>query len=376
LVLQRAALQWVRTNIKAFGGDPTKVTLFGQSAGASSTSVHVVSPLSKGLFRSAIIESNPWTLPLKKLDTMRKLGERFVDDVGCTERDGATAELACLRNVSTATILTMQKKAEKHIPIGRPLDLFMPWVPNVDGIEMTDQPRELLRQGKWNKVPLMTGTVSNEALLFIWQADKSPMDGAEYLAVGTFVFHEDVLKVLKYYPNKPLRPSDGTDRRSRLATVGTDYIFACPERYMLRGLVNTTGDDFPIYRYQFQHHLKADVWGPRYAECDDPDYVCHGTELPFVFDNIHPYYSFTPEEQTLSVYLQTAWTNFAINGDPNKGAPFKSGWPEWKSYSSDGGAADNFMAFKTPVAAAEQHELEKNCDFWDEMGYEWGVGDN
>lgn len=370
---QRAALKWVRANIKAFGGDPAQVTVFGQSAGAASTAVHVTSPLSKGLFRAAIIESDPWTLPMKTLDVARKLGKRFVTDVGCSERHSAESELACLRNVSWSKILTEQKVAESHIPLERPLDLFMPWVPTVDGVELTDQPRNLIAQGKWNEVPLMTGTVANEALLFIWQADKKAMGSVEYAAVATTIFKEDVFKVLKEYPDKPLPTATGEDRRSRLAQLGTDYIFACPERHMLNGLVNKSS--LPIYRYQFQHHMKADIWGPLYAECDNPLYVCHGSELPFVFGNVHPFYTFTTDELALTAYLQTAWSNFAITGgNPNLPQAFAEGWPQWKAFSEDKGVADNFMALKTPIAEASTHELKSKCDFWDEMGYDWGLG--
>ncbi len=102
---QRLALQWVQQNARAFGGDTMRVTLFGQSAGAMSTAVHMTSRLSQGLFHQAIMESNPFTIPMKSVTDMRKLSGKFAGNVGC-----ALGDVACLRGKAVDDVIAAQVK--------------------------------------------------------------------------------------------------------------------------------------------------------------------------------------------------------------------------------------------------------------------------
>ena len=153
---QRAAMQWVQDNIHAFGGDPKNVLLFGQSAGASSVSTHVVSPHSAGLFHKAIIESGPpadWAqYTLDEADRVaRVVGQR----ANCTQAD-AKAWVACMRAVNASVLI-------KNDDVPSPNNAILTWAQVVDGVELTAPVQERWQKGQL--VPLqaiLLGTVVDE----------------------------------------------------------------------------------------------------------------------------------------------------------------------------------------------------------------------
>jgi len=101
---QLQALQWIQQNIVDFGGDPTQVTLFGQSAGGTSIRAHLISPASTGLFQRAISESDPFSLPMR--DDATTFGNLFLNQIGCSD-------INCLRNASVVDIISAQTIVEK-----------------------------------------------------------------------------------------------------------------------------------------------------------------------------------------------------------------------------------------------------------------------
>jgi len=123
---QQAALKWVQTNIANFGGDPKQVTIFGQSAGATSIRGHLVAPSSKSLFHRAIIQSDPVSLPMLSTREASDVGAFFMNQIGCTDT-------ACLLSQNITRLLEVQKLAEKHISLFHPLTVFLPFTPTVDG---------------------------------------------------------------------------------------------------------------------------------------------------------------------------------------------------------------------------------------------------
>ncbi len=128
------------------------------------------------------------------------------------------------------------------MPILHPLQLFLPWTPVskysvlkpintnsilVNGIEFTNDMWNAVSSGSFNKVPVMIGTVSEEALMFVYLAAPTmQINDAEYIAAVTYLFTSDFTKVLLEYPPTPLFG----DKRPALGALGTDYIFTCPNR--------------------------------------------------------------------------------------------------------------------------------------------------
>ncbi|ROT66436.1 JHE-like carboxylesterase 1 [Penaeus vannamei] len=155
---QTMALRWVQDNIRAFGGDPGKVTIFGESAGAASTHFHVLSPMSAGLFQRAIMQSgtalDPWAVREDHSDVATRFGEMF----NCSGSSPLTSSelVACLREVPAADLIEAPNKFKVFV------DFPSVMAPSVDGEFLPDHPARLLRDGRYNKVDVITGTTQHE----------------------------------------------------------------------------------------------------------------------------------------------------------------------------------------------------------------------
>ena len=153
---QQFAMDWVRRNIAQFGGNPEHVTIFGQSAGGTSTTTHLISPLSKGLFDKAIIESNPIGLDLNTMEQQQYYSNLFTTLAGCPAESGED-QTKCLMNLTNDDIVEGQAKLMKHVDVTAPLGIFYPWTPTVDGYNVPGQPVNMFAAGKYNKVPITIG---------------------------------------------------------------------------------------------------------------------------------------------------------------------------------------------------------------------------
>ena len=158
LLDQRKALEWVRDNIAAFGGDPNNVTIAGTSAGADSVGLHLVSPASQGLFHRAIIESGTPTLQWPTHAESIAQGDAFATALGCVD---PITLLACLRGKTLARALTALPLASQAVLEPPSSRVF--WLPVVDGLELPDQPRSLFESAQYHSVPTIIGFNRDEA---------------------------------------------------------------------------------------------------------------------------------------------------------------------------------------------------------------------
>lgn len=238
---QVLAMKWVKENIESFGGDPDDITLFGESAGASSVAFHLLSPLSKNLFKRAILESGaatcPWALSSQSesIDSVLILAER----VNCPhDRTNLPATLDCLKSVD-GQLLIINK--QWNVPLGLGDTLFFPVV---DGNFLTDTPENLLSLNKFKDKNILIGHNNNEAALFFiltmssYVPDmttafvtKSIMQQATNSLLGN-KFNQDAIDAIIREYTKSLSPGPTTNYRDAFVKLGSDYYFSCHSNKM------------------------------------------------------------------------------------------------------------------------------------------------
>jgi len=306
LMDQIAALTWVQQNIAAFGGDLTHVIMFGQSAGAGDTEALLTSPLAKGLFSAAGIESGAGhSAALDTLAQAEASDAAIVFLLGC---GSAVDVLACLRAVPAATIVTNQS-ALPHVT-----GVMEPRVVPADPLVVLAQ--------SGSPVPLLIGSNREENAAINDDPTVTPpltvagYDAevhAEYDPVGAGVADQ----ILSLYP-----ASSYDAPIYALIAVDSDSLLICPTREVARAATGATRP--AVWRYLFVHRYDNDATLNLYR-------AFHRAELFFVFGNVHPNdpngYVPTAAELTLSLQMMGYWTRFAATGNPNG-----AGAVQWPAY--------------------------------------------
>ncbi|MES1909122.1 MAG: hypothetical protein MHM6MM_001923 [Cercozoa sp. M6MM] len=370
---QRLALKWVRDNIVFFGGDKDEITIFGESAGGSSVATHLTAPRSHGLFKRAIMMSNPAGLPLFKAKNGAAFGASLSDSLGCNKKG---LDLECLQSVDVATIVKKQQNHLRAFDKGDFWHVPMPWSPTVDGDELPMHPLRAWKQGQLvdsDKVPtFVVGHVREEGLLFTDAIfGQGKMTQAAYRAALVFAFG------LKGY-NAIIKMDDyridcwyNCDYSDKMALIATDYIFHCPDRVAARGFAHDEARD--VFSYDFDYVWSFEgAWSPHHG-CEG--HVCHASELPFVFDRAgnKAGLKFTPAEEQLATEMSDAFANIAATGNPNckmEGRCADVGGTTWPRFNALNDADFAFI-FR---GGQQRHVVEgrmrwRYCDFWDEWGY-------
>ncbi|XP_077742335.1 cocaine esterase-like isoform X1 [Canis aureus] len=309
---QVAALRWIQQNIAYFGGDPGCVTIFGGSAGGISVSLHVVSPMSQGLFHRAIMESGVALLPGLTVSSSDEVTTRVAKLSGCGQVD-SEALVGCLRSKSEKEILAISKHFK-----------FFPAV--VDGTFLPRHPQELLAFADFQPVPSIIGVNNNE---FGWllpltlnisdpkkEMDKEMVKATLQQMSSLMALPPEAgdLLIEEYIEDS----ADPQTIKAQFHEMMEDTIFVIPALQV----ANFQRSHAPVYFYEFQHQ-------PSFFKDIKPPHVRadHGDELLFVFGTIswRGYVKVTEEEKLLSRKIMKYWANFARNGNPNgKDLPL---WP-------------------------------------------------
>lgn len=335
LLDQIAALGFVQRNIAQFGGDPARVLLFGESAGALDTCMLLASPLAAGLFSRALLESGGCSAP----PAANRSGEgvNLSSDLGC---EGTPDPAACLRAVPTSTLVTIWDTN----PISNGV-VMQAFGPNVDGYVLPQPPLAALINGEHNPVPLGVGANADEMLPFTL-----PMSESVYIALVYLLFAPygpgAAQEALALYPVGTGLGEYPTAREA-WAALATDGEFVCPARGVARSAA--AGQSESVYRYFFSRRLDSPLYGPLGA--------FHGLELPFVFQRVAdiPLYVPRPEDLALEAGMLGYWTRFAVAGDPNS-----DGAVPWPTYEL---TADPYLELGATITAGAGLRADK-CDFW------------
>jgi para-nitrobenzyl esterase len=322
---QQLALKWVKNNIAAFGGDPSKVTVAGESAGAMSACIHLVSPPARELAQRFMFESGVCSgeTLLKKKAEGDALGKMLGDELCAGQPDA----IKCLREKQVPDFTEWHKSSSLFgagfVPVYSMADPLLP-----------DNPSKMIDAGNYNsKAAILAGTNLNEWGLFQLLGSPKPatiadLDMAIDTQLGAQVGAGAALVKMHY------RPATDAQANDAMIRLMTDSAFRCPTRALARQVLKKGTPK--VFLYSFEQ-------GTAY----------HASEIPYVFGNpsqLAP----TLDEGTLNA-MQPFFIQFAVTGDPNG-----RGALTWPAYDE---ASDQHMSLKTQSAAGAGL-AKADCDFW------------
>jgi para-nitrobenzyl esterase len=330
-------MAWVKANIAAFGGDPTKVTIFGESAGGISVCTHMVSPPSDGLFARAMIESGACSFGLATTETTAETqGDALVKALGCDGMATDAATLSCIRAVTPDKVLLAMPSSPFNVISGG-----TSWGTVVDGLNLPADPTTLFAKGSFSKVPTLLGTNTDEGSLFFALGPMITSD-TEYEALANGLFAGQGAAIVMHYPSATY----GTPTAAAAAAV-TDGAFICPARRVARA---TTSAGVPTFRYHFAHAPESPLIMGLGA--------FHSSEIPFVFGNnteLEPH-SPSADEMPLANAMMGYWGRMAAAGDPNGAGAVA--WPKYDTTTEPDIVLDLTITTETAYKKSD-------CDFWD-----------
>ena len=321
-----AALEWVRDNVAAFGGDAGRVTIFGESAGGGAVMSVMLMPQAGGLFHGAIAQSNwinGWDRPLaataRGWEAAEAQGLRVAAALGIA--GDADEALAAMRAASAADVLAASN-ADAGSPFLRTGNV---WAPNVDGWTIPDDPLAMYRAGRQHAVPLITGLNGNEGSLMTRGMDVA--DAAAFEGYVRSVYPELADEMLAHYD-----ASSPDAAKAAIDKVIHDLYFAGPVRAHAE---SQAAAGAPTWLYHFTH-VPPTPWGADLGSH-------HAAELVYVFGTLTrseeggerplgltPVGDYTDADTALSATMRGYWVQFAGTGNPNRG-----GLPPWPTFDPE-----------------------------------------
>jgi para-nitrobenzyl esterase len=334
---QQAALRWVQRNIAFFGGNPHKVTIFGESAGGFSVHAHLASPLAAGLFQRAIVQSGAFfTQPT--LAGGEALGTALATTLGCSDQTAA-----CLRALPIAQILANQ---------GTSLGAT---TPVIDGVVLPEPLRDAFKAGRFNQVPIIEGSNHDEFRLFVallYDLVGGPLTADQYDAAVASLLQIPLDLAPLITSHYPLSDYDSPDLA--LAAIGTDAGFACNAQAVAHQLARYV----KTYAYEFDDQNAPPLLPP----VSFPYGAAHGLEIPYLFviPNVVGAPALDADQQQLSNLMLRYWTRFARSGKPR--ATQGPAWPKQ--------ANDVLLSLRAPTpqtTSSTTFNNDHHCAFWNSL---------
>ncbi|KAF5559243.1 carboxylesterase 2 [Fusarium mexicanum] len=339
LLDQIAALEWVQQNIKAFGGDPSKVTIFGESAGAMSVATLLAVPRAKGLFHRAIVQSgsNP---KLNSAATSKRIGQRLAEILGIE----ATWE--AIKAISSDRILQAQAQLRDELTTspdptfwGEVALTFIPWAPTIDGDILPMHPIDALRAGVAADIDLVVGSNTEETRLFLVPDGSIDRITEESLSAIAGVYGLPPEGVDAY---RVLHP--GATTGELFSAIQTDWFWRIPAIRFADAHAEAARASTYMYEFAWQSPQMGGRLG-----------ASHSFEIPFVFDTLglgtEPLLGPTPSQELVDAMHQ-AWVAFATKGD--------TGWPKYEA------SRRSTMHFDVESMVVDD-PLHKELQLWDSI---------
>ncbi|HTX62197.1 MAG TPA: carboxylesterase/lipase family protein [Acidimicrobiales bacterium] len=314
LLDQIAALRWVREHVGSFGGDPSNVTLFGESAGAMCVSALLAAPAARGLFRAAAIQSGPpYTHAAGRAE---EVARAFTDELGVSE-----ASREALESVPARALVDALTSLSRRGP--RPGELPQPLIPVVDGLVLPEPPLEAIARGSAAGVATIVGTNRDEMTFFSVNDPSMHAADEEWLAhhVEQSAPRAPVGEVVGHYREVLGRRGEPSGPRELWTALGSDAVFRWPSLRMAAALRAHEPRTY-VYLFTWESPAFGGVLG-----------ATHALEIPFVFGThddpaIARFVGSGPRADELSAAMRASWVSLARGGDPSNA--LVGTWPSWE----------------------------------------------
>ncbi|KAF2993524.1 hypothetical protein E8E13_001923 [Curvularia kusanoi] len=374
---QRLAIEWVRDNIAAFGGDPENITIFGQSSGGLAIGMHILAyggekplPFQKGIAESQSLE------PGITGDFSRDALSALVEAVGCNKSDLQSSEtIACLRSMKTETLLDASIATYASDIAHNVGDI---WLPAVDGDFLPASPSQLIAEGRFGNVTFMTGWTQDDLNFYTNVSIATADDTYHFMRSYLPALPEQSLKdMLNMYPAADFAPPPGTNLTAefyRSARIFRDILMVCPSLHL--GAAVHAKYATPVFHYDFNQTILEPIL--EHAINVSHLGAVHTSEFAYVFGNVEAYNNsdnpihLTESDYALQNRSSRSWSAFATYGHPSQGDVTVQGWRD--AYSAPGqthvmtigGTFEGWWPLDgdgSPEVVQKQ-KLIKRCDFF------------
>ncbi|XP_049842954.1 acetylcholinesterase-like isoform X1 [Schistocerca gregaria] len=353
---QALAIRWLRDNAQAFGGSPELITLFGESAGGGAVSLHLLSPVTRGLVRRGILQSGTLNAPWSYMtaDKAKEVARQLVEDCGCNASRVDTAPLqamACMRAVDARTVSVQQWNSYWGI-------LGFPSAPTIDGVFLPKHPLDMIDDAEdLTDTEILIGSNQDEGTYFILY------DFVEYFDkdAATFLQRDKYLEIVNtIFKNfSPLERDaiifqytdweqlgDGYLNQRMVSDAVGDYFFICPSNLFATKMAARGAT---VYYYYFTQRTSSNPWGQWMG-------VIHGDEVEYVFGRpLNLSTPFTESERDLSLRMMHSFATFSLSGRPGD---------DWPTYSSD---SPTYYVFNADTKGTGRGPRSNACAFWNEF---------